>query len=111
MLKIIRCERPEDKRALFSDFNPENHTWVVSDLQSKWHLQKLLLDKRGVLEDFSVLRATDLWKQLAFQLIPGAKVLSRELAQTLFWNWIQPLKLPWARSPQAIPVLLNQMQM
>ncbi|MGZ3722718.1 MAG: PD-(D/E)XK nuclease family protein [Bdellovibrionales bacterium] len=111
MLQILSCSRPEDKRALFTDFDPQGHTWVVSDLQSKWHLQKVLLDKHKVLEEQAVKRATELWKHLAFQVIPDARILSNELAQTLFWNWIQPMNLPWARSPQAIPVLLNQMQM
>jgi len=108
---FIHCSKPEDKHALFSEFDPAEHSWIVSDLQSKWHLQKVLLERHGVLEENAVLRATELWKKLAFQLIPEARVLSNELAQTLFWNWIQPLNLSWARSPQAIPVLLNQMQM
>lgn len=111
MLKVISCTGPEEKRALFTDFDPQNHTWIVSDLQSKWHLQKVLLGKHQVLEEQAVKRATELWKHLAFQLIPGARILSSELAQTVFWNWLQPLGLPWARSPQAVPVLLNQMQM
>ena len=111
MLEITRVSQPEDKRKLFAEFNPQQGSWIVSDLQSKWHLQRVLLEKHGVLEDHTVMRATDLWKHLAFQLIPGSRVLSRELAQTLFWNWLQPLNLPWARSPQAVPVLLNQMQM
>src|SRR4051812_45939707 len=111
MLELIRCPQPERKRAQFSSFDPLDRTWVVSDLQSKWHLQKVLLEKHRVLEESAVMRATELWKLFAFQLEPDLRILSSELAQTLFWNWIEPMQLPWARSPQAVQVVLNQMQM
>jgi ATP-dependent helicase/nuclease subunit B len=111
VLEIISCSQPEEKRELFAGFDPAGQSWVVSDLQSKWHLQRDLLSTHGVLEEQAVKRATELWRHFAFQLVPEFRVLSNELAQTLFWNWIQPMNLPWARSPQAIPVLLNQMQM
>lgn len=111
MLNVIRCDQPESKRDLFSSFNANQGAWVVSDLQSKWHLQKELLRRQGVLEQASVWRATELWRHLSFQLLPEMRLLSPELAQTLFWNWIEPMRLPWARSPQAVPVVLNQMQM
>lgn len=111
MLEVFRCARPEDKRALFADFDGEGAAWIVPDLQSKWHLQKELLKRRGVLEQSCVLRATELWRRFAFQLRPDIRWLSSELAQTLFWNWIEPMNLAWARSPRAVPVVLNQMQM
>ena len=62
-------------------------------------------------EDQAVLRATELWAHLAFQLRPDLRILSNELAQTLFWKWLEPMKLPWASSPQAVPVVLKHMQM
>ncbi len=111
MLEIISCRRPEDKAILFNNFDPRAATWVVSDLQSKWHLQRQLLNRHQVLEGTAILRATELWKHFAFQLQPEARLLSLELAQTLFWDWVRPLNLPWARSPQIIPILINQMQM
>ncbi|MBX3021721.1 MAG: PD-(D/E)XK nuclease family protein [Bdellovibrionales bacterium] len=111
MLKILSCAQPEAKRSLFADFDASGGAWVVSDLQSKWHLQKELLRREGVLEQACVWRATELWRHFAFQLQPDVRLLSPELAQTLFWNWIEPMGLPWAKSPQAVPVVLNQMQM
>lgn len=110
-LEVIRCAQPEEKRTLFADFDPRGGAWVVSDLQSKWHLQKELLRRDRVLEQASVWRATELWRHFSFQLQPDLRLLSPELAQTLFWNWIQPMGLPWAKSPHAVPVVLNQMQM
>jgi ATP-dependent helicase/nuclease subunit B len=111
MHQLIGAKNSTDKLKLFSEFQPESGTWVVSDLQSKWHLQKQLLSQHGRLEERAVMRATELWRHLAFQLLPAVRILSHELAQTLFWDWIQPMKLPWARSPQSVSVLLNQMQM
>lgn len=111
MLEIVACPNPDEKRRLVSALDPLNETWVVSDLQSKWHLQKEMLEKYGVLEKSSIMRALELWESLSFQVLPEMQLLSSELAQTLFWNWIEPRKLPWAKSPQAVPVVLKQMKM
>lgn len=111
MLNVTRCRVPDEKRALFQSLRPQNQAWIVSDLQSKWHLQRELLEREGVLEEQAVLRATELWRHFAFQLMPALRILSVELAQTVFWNWIEPLNLPWARSPRAVSILLKQMQM
>jgi RecB family exonuclease len=111
MLEILRCSTSNDKLGMFNDIDADRETWIVSDLMSKWHLQRELIQRRGVLEQTAVLRATELWQRFAFQLFPRTHILSHELAQTLFWNWIEPMNLPWARSPQAVPVVLKQMQM
>ncbi len=111
MLEILRIDGPEDKRRLFAEADPVNGTWIVSDLQSKWHLQKEFIRARGVLEQTAVLRAQELWQRMCFQVAPQLQPLTMELAQTLFWDWIQEKDLPWARSPQAVSVVLNQMQM
>lgn len=111
MLEIVVCPTPDEKRKWVSNLKPASESWVVSDLQSKWHIQKELLEKHNVLEKTSVVRALELWERLSFQLLPEMHLLSNELAQTLFWNWIEPRGLPWAKSPQAVPVVLNQMKM
>ncbi len=111
MREILRCSSLEQKRERIGELKPNTQTWVVSDLQSKWHLQKEMLRTHGVLEQTTILRATELWEKLSFQLLPDQHLLSRELAQTLFWNWIQPMNLPWARSPRSVPIVLTQMQM
>ena len=56
MLKIQFCARPEDKREIFAATDLRAGSWVVSDLQSKWHLQKQLLEKNSVLEERSILQ-------------------------------------------------------
>ncbi len=111
MLEIQRCVSLQAKREAFAHFKPNSQTWVVSDLQSKSQLQNELLDRFGVLTNDCVMRATELWKSLSFRIQPNLQLMSPELAQTLFWNWIESMELPWARSPQTVPVLLKQMKM
>lgn len=111
MLEVVKRHSPDEKKLLFAEVNPDRDSWIVSDLQSKWHLQKELIQRRGVLEQTAVMRASELWQRFAFQVAPELRPLSAELAQTLFWDWIQEMELPWARSPHAVPVVLNQMKM
>jgi len=111
MIELVTCDRPDQKQEFWSTFNPQSQTWVVADLQSKLSLQKHILAKYGAFEEDAVLRATELWRKLAFQVRPELRILSPELAHSLIWSWIQPLKLSFARTPQAVPVVLNQMQM
>lgn len=108
---LIRCATPADKLQIFAEADPNTDSWIVSDLQSKWHLQREWLQARGALEQTSVVRAGELWKHLALQLRPDMRLLSMELAQTLLWNMVEPKRLPWLRSPQSVSVILNQMQM
>jgi RecB family exonuclease len=111
MLSVLRCSKPEQKQEIFAGATPQTDSWVVSDLQSKWHVQRRWLDQCGALEQTAVVRATELWRQLAFQLRPDLQIISQELAQTLIWNWLEPRKLPWARTPQSVTVVQKQMQM
>lgn len=111
MLTVKSVRNSEEKIAIFSEADPSQDSWIVSDLQSKWHLQREWLRERGVLEQASVVRAGELWKQFAFQLRPDIRLLSMELAQTLIWNLVEPKRLPWLRSPQSVSVILKQMQM
>lgn len=111
MLKVRHCSRPEQKNDIFAEADPQTDSWIVSDLQSKWHVQRKWLDQVGCLEQNAVVRATELWRQFAFQLRPDLQLISQELAQTLIWNWLEPRQLPWARTPQSVAVVQKQMQM
>jgi hypothetical protein len=62
MLEIWACESPERKQELFERANTQTDSWIVSDLQSKWHLQRKWLDRDGVLDQTAVLRAGELWR-------------------------------------------------
>ncbi len=109
MITILPCTQPEQKSDWIKQFRPTIDSWVVSDLQSKWHLQSTLLQQHRALEDRAVMRATELWKHLAFQLRPDLRIISVELAQSLFWSWIEPRQLQWARSPRSVQIVLEQM--
>ncbi len=111
MLEVIACDHPERKREHFSRMNPKEVTWVVSDLQSKWHLQREWLSKYGLLDQTSVLRASELWRKLALQIRPRIKWLSLELAQILIWKRIEEKNLPWLKSPASVRTVLKQMEM
>jgi RecB family exonuclease len=111
VLKVRHCSKPEQKVEIFAEADPQRDSWVVSDLQSKWHVQRRWLDQTGALEQIAVVRATELWRQFAFQLKPDLQLVSPELAQTLIWNWLEPRQLPWARTPQSVAVVQKQMQM
>lgn len=111
MLKVRNCSRPEQKQEIFAEADPVRDSWVVSDLQSKWHVQRRWLDRTGALEQTAVVRATELWRGFAFQLNPDLQLITQELAQTLIWNWLEPRELPWARTPQSVAVVQKQMQM
>lgn len=111
MLRVHSVRGSHDKAEIFAKADPSSAAWVVSDLQSKWHLQRQWLERYGALEQNSVLRAGELWKHFAFQLRPEMRLLSMELAQTLIWNLVEPKRLPWLRSPQSVSVILKQMQM
>ncbi len=111
MLQVQRVRDTQEKSNLFGQADPARDCWIVSDLQSKWHLQREWLAQYGALEQTSVLRAGELWKHFAFQVRPDLRLLSMELAQTLIWNMVEPKRLPWLRSPQSVGVILKQMQM
>lgn len=110
MLKIHKCASPADKQLRREHLDPKTQAWIVSDLQSKWHLQEQLLQEKKVLEEQAVLRASEFWRKASVQILPSTRLLSAELAQSLFWNWVEPLQLPWMRTPSSLRVLLQQMR-
>ena len=89
MLEVWPCKNASERREYFLKASSERDSWIVPDLQSKWHLQSRWLEARGVLEQSAVLRATELWRQIAFQVCPDVRYISQELAQTLIWNWLE----------------------
>lgn len=83
MLKIISFESRSQIAHLFSDFNPREQSWLVSDLRTKFELQQKILSRDGQYLDESVLRASDLWKILLKRLDPGLRLVSDPFARSL----------------------------
>lgn len=84
-------------------------TWVVSDLRSKFEIQKLLLKKQGFYEDLQVLRASELWRMLLRRIRPDLKIISGDLIRALVRDQMESLKLPLGPSAdQAICDFMDQ---
>lgn len=79
MLKLVTISTPQH-RDIFTQENQESfHTsWIVSDLKSKFELQKQFLDTYGWHSDMSVLRASELWRKILRTSRPDYKIVSKE---------------------------------
>jgi ATP-dependent helicase/nuclease subunit B len=96
MLKIISSQNPRQSAQLlaenFEDIQKQKITWLISDLKSKFEIQKSLMDQYDFLNAESVLRASELWKLLLFRVYPEWQVISREFAISLISQFIKDLK-------------------
>ncbi len=88
MLKIIQIESPAQVEELFSSFDPQKQSWVVSDLRTKLEMQKLLIERQGFFLESAVLRASDLWKLLLKRLKPNIRIISKDFARSLVRSFI-----------------------
>ena len=82
-MKLSLLSSPEEKQKKLKNFSGKGFSWVVSDLRNKLEIQKKLLNKSSFLEDKAVLRASELWKKLLFQICPQLQVLSKDMAESV----------------------------
>ncbi|RME14989.1 MAG: PD-(D/E)XK nuclease family protein [Bdellovibrio sp.] len=78
----------QDRMDLLDEL-PSNFTWVVSDLISKFELQKRFLEKSPFLEESAVLRATELWKKTFLRVYPKYQLLSKPFSLILIKKWLK----------------------
>ena len=109
MMTIYSVSSPRDQDALFREFDPEQATWLVSDLRSKLELSRTLLTTREFLPGQSLLRASELWKVLISRLRPDLQIISREFAVTLIGQKLAATDLAWAKAPGAAPAAADYM--
>lgn len=83
MLQIIPIENRAQISAIFANYNSKTETWLVSDLRTKFELQKKLLERDSQYVDEAVLRASDLWKILLKRLDPELRIVSDAFAHSL----------------------------
>lgn len=95
---------PSEKNALLEQFNPRRDSWIVSDLKTKLFLQKKMLQRRQVLPDTAVLRASEFWRRLLWQTSPEWRVIKPEVMLRILES-----ELPQVKS-QVLEVLLTQME-
>jgi ATP-dependent helicase/nuclease subunit B len=88
MLRIVQIQSPSQLTQLFSGFDPQAQTWVVSDLRTKLELQKVLIERQGYFLESAVMRASDLWKMLLKRRAPGLRLVSSDFARSLLRSFI-----------------------
>lgn len=89
MLEFTLVKHPDDIRAKISEFNPQNTTWVVSDLKSKQEIQQQCIDKYGFYSDEAILRVSDFWKMWMRRLSPSTQIVSSEFIRVLISQYIE----------------------
>lgn len=88
MLKIIQLSSPSQITDLFTAFDPQKQSWVVSDLRTKLELQKNLVERQGYFLETTVLRASDLWKVLLKRRSPELRLVSQDFVRSLLRSFI-----------------------
>lgn len=109
MLKVELIASPGEKLERLAAFEPDKQTWLVSDLKSKLELQRRLLARVDHLEEAAVMRASELWRTLAWRLRPDVRVVSLDLIRTLLQKELESQSVSWARGPLAVRTLTQLM--
>ncbi len=110
MIEILSYHSNHEKNQFIAAQNLENTTLLVSDLDSKLHWQKVLLNKNGFLAGAPILRAEDFWKLLVQRNFPQIHFVSRswvssyvkELLDTRFG---EDFGLPFAKTSTTLKAL------
>ncbi len=103
MLKIILSEGPLQSVAFLNEnldrIRSQKMTWLISDLKSKFEIQKILLLKADFINAESVLRASELWRLLLFRVNPEWQIVSREFSISLISQFLKDFKAEAEQSP------------
>jgi len=110
MIKIRHVESLADKQKIFDSIHPDKTTWIVADVQSRSFLQNQLLEKHGRIEESTVVITNELWKELLFLSDPEYRLVSEDLARSLIWEWVRPLRLSWAKTPASARRILKMLE-
>jgi RecB family exonuclease len=90
VLRIIQVKNYNDQEKIFAELSNEDYTWIVSDLRSKFSLQKKLKQKNGYFESSQVLRVRELWSKLLFRIDPDCRVFSRDFLLSYIDSFLTP---------------------
>lgn len=83
MLRLVSIQNRSQVAEIFKNYDPRQQTWIVSDLRTKFELQRKILQSSGYFIDESVLRASDLWKALLKRCDPHIRIVSDPFAKSL----------------------------
>lgn len=107
MITLRSIRGPHESRDQLRQFDPDQTTWLVSDLKSKLDLNRRLLHERKFLRGEAVLRANELWRLLLSRVRPDLQTVSREFALTLIAERASKLDLDWAKAPGVAQAAFN----
>lgn len=109
MLKFVSLEAPQAKKSLFEGFNPQEQTWIVSDLRTKFEIQRKILAHTEYFEDLSVYRASELWRFILKKARPEMTLVSQDFVKTFLKEELR--KEPLDLSQNADQVVLQFMDL
>lgn len=109
-LKSFELKNFGEKKVLLQNFKPRSETWIVSDLQSKWEIQGKILESETVLEEDSVLRASEFWVKLLFRTQPEWTLISKELFEQWIWSWARRNPLPWLKANESASLIHQHLE-
>lgn len=92
MLNFRTIYKPSDVNLFFEKFQADSESWIVSDLRSKIELQNQIIEKQGYALEHSILRVSDLWKQILKKTSPELSLVSSEIAQIKIHKFFQQNK-------------------
>ena len=83
MLEFVKIKHADQIRNLLKDFNPNQQTWIVSDLKSKQEIQNECVQKFGFFTDDSILRISDFWRIWIRRFKPTVQVVASDFIKSL----------------------------
>lgn len=110
MALIFKPYRSRNEKQLArSCFDVRTMTWLIPDLTSKTILQKHFLSTNPILEEDSVLRASELWVKLFRKMFPQWKLVSHDFLKSQLTLFLEEHDYSFAKSPNASKTLMTFM--
>lgn len=100
-MRILQLSSPTDREDLIKNFDPQSTTWLVSDLKAKQVIQAQLFKTYDVIEETSVLRASELWRRILGQVRPDFQFIPEPLACTIIKHWLRE-EHSWTQTDGAV---------
>lgn len=83
MLKVLQIPYPQAKKSYLENLDPAHETWLVSDLRTKFEIQQTLLERFQGFEDWSVFRASEMWRHLLKRYLPEYRLVSKDFLRAI----------------------------
>ena|GEM_PF-803893 len=102
MLRLARLSSPIQKKQFLDSFDPNTMSWLVSDLRTKFEIQKIFLQSQGYFEDLSVLRASELWRSLLRRVRPEMRFVSSDFLRTSLKESLKSEKIQLSQNADSV---------